>query len=338
MFPVSPSAIVVSVYAEESASTGVDQLVEALTPGARHVRINGNDAISLIRASKQLIDTLGARSSEVRKGGAIEQRETFSSVAGRFLSEVEQGQRYLVVSQSTIPLDLGFDATGDWGGRAVFSHVSSYQAPTEELYSRVIRPRAFPLEGYLLVCPMRMDRPVPRHLQDIVTVALALEDRMPVELWLQPRYEHALDAFRRTDLSWLHIDTHGARDHKMMLGPTRDNQRLVDAEALPSRIFTPLVVVCGCELMSGPESIGMTLFRRGVEAVFGPCAIFQSLGVANSEEGEAAWYRVLFESLLSGLDLGTSLLTARRSVSGDGILKYAYLIGGSSHVRFCVPS
>ena len=64
----------------------------------------------------------------------------------------------------------------------------------------------------------------------------------------------------------------------------------------------------------------------------GPGAVFQSLGVANTEDGEAAWYRSFFDSLLSGQDVGESLAT-RRATQG-GLLKYVWAIVGSSLLSF----
>jgi hypothetical protein len=324
---------VVSVFPDEQETAAIGGLTRALSPDSQYLGVHGQQARDLLSSSQELIDALSHRTAEVRAGREILQRATFNDVVRACLPAAKAGERYLLVSPSTVPLDLAFDEIGNWGDRAIFSHLCFPQPPSDEVLARVLRPRTFPLEGYLLVCPMAMDRAVPRHLQDIVTVALSLESQMPVELWLQPRYDRALQALSRTDLSWLHIDTHGTQS-QLMLGPSRADRRLAGAAELPPRVFTPLLLIVGCALLAGPDSVGSVLFRRGAETVFGPCAIFQSLGVANSEEGEAAWYRVFFESLLSGLDTGTSLLRARCSVQGTGILKYAYLLCGSSYVRF----
>jgi hypothetical protein len=321
------------VFPDERESVAIGKRLSAVGPKYKFVSVHGQPARDLLAAGGELIDALGNNAWDVREGKSIPQRDVFSEAARCGLPSVEDGARYLIVSPSTVPLDLACDESGSWGDRAIFSHLCVPQAPSEGLLARAVLPRAFPLEGYLLVCPMRMDRLVPRHLQDIVTVALSFESSMPVELWLQPRYDRALQALSRTDLSWLHIDTHGTRT-RIMLGPTREGQQMAGASELPTRVFTPLVIVVGCALLSGSDGIGAVLFRRGAEAVFGPCAVFHSLGVANSEDGEAAWYRTLFESLLRGADLGVSLLHARQSVTGSGILKHAYLIAGSSYVRF----
>jgi hypothetical protein len=326
---------VISVFPDKANSDSLRKRLQTLGVDNGHIDVSDQTATHLLNASQELVQALDHRAFDVRAGLGLEEREAFSRIARNCLPAAIEGGRYLVVSPATVPLDLAFDAGGNWGDRAIYSHLYSYDAPSAGLLTRALWPKELPLEGYLLLCPMAMDRAIPRHLQDIVTVALELESRMPVELWLQPRYDRATQALARTDLSWLHIDTHGTPT-KIMLGSTREDQELAGAEDLPPRVFTPLFIIVGCALASGPESISSVLFQRGAEAVFGPCAIFQSLGVANSEEGEATWYRVLFDSLLTGFDIGMSLLRARRSVAGSGILKYAYLIVGSSFLRFDV--
>jgi len=181
-----------------------------------------------------------------------------------------------------------------------------------------------------------MDRALPRKQQDIVTVALGLEHQMPVELWLQPSFERARQAFGAKHVACLHLDTHGDADGRsIMLGPSRDGGHYIDADALPRVVRPPLIVVCGCALNGNPHSIGPALQRRGALSVFGPCTTFQSLGVANSEEGEAHWYRSFFMAMAAGIDVGTSLMQTRLAVRG-GLLKYAWVIVGSS--QLCFPS
>ena len=164
-----------------------------------------------------------------------------------------------------------------------------------EVLKRFLFPIKQTIDTYLLVCPMAMDRPLARHLQDTVTVALSFEERMPVELWLQPSLDRAIQGLRRTDVTWLHIDTHGDRDGQLiMLGPSRGTRDLVDADAIPESVRFPLVMVVGCGLTAKYNSVGAALLARGAQSVFGPCTVFESLGIANSEEGQAKWYGTFF--------------------------------------------
>lgn len=181
---------------------------------------------------------------------------------------------------------------------------------------------------------MAMDRALPRHLQDIIVVALGFERSMPVEVWLQPSLPRTIQGLKRDDVSWLHLDTHGSRDGTMvMLYPTREGSQMVGSDVLPEAIETPFVMLVGCALTASHESIGQALLLRGVKSVFGPCAIFQSLGIANSEEEQANWYRTFYSALLSGNDVGSSLLKARTITKG-GLLKFGWLIMGSSLLHF----
>jgi hypothetical protein len=327
------STAVVSVFVKKSHALDSVRRARRLGFDGDHRAIFGRQAIELLGASTALIAKLGSAAADVRLGARFPELAAFSRVARKCVDRPRRRGRYLLVSQHTVPLDLVSYGNEAWGARGIYSHLCSSVPPTHNRLRRALTPAVFPLQSYLLVCPMAMDRAVPRHHQDIVTVALSLESQLPVELWLQPSYERALDAFSRKDLSWLHVDTHG-QGSSMMLGPSRSHGRFAGSADLPSKIDIPITIVVGCSLTSGPDSIGTMLFARGARAVLGPCAIFQSLGVANSEDGEAGWYRVLFESMIAGRDLGTSLQLARRSVPGPGILKYAYLIAGSSQVRF----
>ena len=325
--------IIVSIFEQKKECDKISDLVQRVSPTIFHICIHGEAASILFNKGAALVHALAKKAKEVKQGRAIKERHDFSLLAIARLPPIKQKDRFLIISSSLVPLDLVFDKDGDWGNRAIFSHINTEAAPSIEILIRALFPQSFSLQGYLLACPMAMDRQVPRNLQDIITVATSLESFMPVEIWLQTKFSRALEAFSRTDLSWLHIDTHGTQS-KIMLGPTRQGGRMATSEELPNRIFTPLLILVGCSLLSGPQSIGSTLFQKGATTVFGPCTSFLSLGVANSEEGEAAWYEVFFDSLIAGMDTGNALLAARNSVSGNGILKFAYLICGSSFLKF----
>jgi hypothetical protein len=279
---------------------------------------------------------MGQWSSAIRSGYEVAERRELSAAVNRALHATLVERRILVVAPDVVPVDMVTDPDGrTWGEHCAISHIPTGTAPLSDvLLRRAVRARRRALGTYALVCPMAMDRNVARHLQDIVTVALSLESRMPVELWLQPSLHRALQSFRARHLSWLHIDTHGGSDGRsIMLGPSREGGAWLAADAIPARVGVPLVVACGCVLNAGSEAIGATLLRRGVRTVFGPCTTFESLGIANSEEGEAAWYRAFFMSLIDGHDVGTSLLRARQQTPG-GALEFGWVLLGSSLLGF----
>jgi hypothetical protein len=160
-----------------------------------------------------------------------------------------------------------------------------------------------------------------------------LESSCPVEISLQPSYEHALAAFTRQDVSWLHVDTHGT-PASIMLGPTRDSRQMAKPSELPRTVAVPFVILVGCQLTSGATSIGSALLRRGPVSIWGPCVTFASLGLAGSDDSQIAWYERFLSSLIDGHDVGRSLLLARQAVSDDSALKFTWLILGSSLLRF----
>jgi hypothetical protein len=169
------------------------------------------------------------------------------------------------------------------------SALMPFQDDWTHLPISVLRPHRSPLETYLLVCPMAMDRILARHQQDIIIVATRLESRCPVEISLQPSFERAVASFGRKDVSWLHVDTHGTA-HSIMLGPSRDLRQMAQATDLPVDIPVPLVILVGCELTYAATSIGSAVLERGPTSVWGPCVTFASLALAGSDTAQLLWY------------------------------------------------
>jgi hypothetical protein len=201
------------------------------------------------------------------------------------------------------------------------------------MLEKALRPHRVSLGTYLLLCPMAMDRALERHQQDIVIVATELESLLPVEILLQPPYERARDSFARDDVGWLHIDTHGTST-SIMLGPSRGSRKMVSAADLAEQVPVPLVMLVGCELTSGTESIGSALLERGPSSIWGPCVKFTSLGLAGSDDSQILWYDNFFRSLLVGHDIGKSLLLTRQRLTGGSALKFTWLLLGSSLLSF----
>jgi hypothetical protein len=296
--------------------------------------ISGSQARDLLRLGQELTACLSREVIVIDEGGDVSERQQFSEVARAMVPAPKSGDRYVVVAPTLLPLDLVFDSEGEWGDRGIFSHILA-DVPEEQLVERALSPVRAPLRAYLLLCPMAMDRYTSRHNQDIVVVATELESQLPVEIWLQPELERTRTALTRNDVSWLHIDTHGdASGRRWMIGPTRAGGGFLAADETPFGVSPPLIVLVGCALVGGPKSVGSVLYERGARSVFGPCAVFRSLGVAGSEAQEAEWYRTLFAALLAGKDIGHSVLEARLSVAPGRILKYAWMIVGSSLLSF----
>ncbi len=319
----------VAVLEDQSTLRALHRLWPEGAPGWELVVVPEAEAEHLLAISRELKQDL-----ECSAGRLIpESLDRFSRVVSDVLPGPVDEDRNVVASPWPVPLDLVQDGDGDWGARGIFSHVLLPEGASLEVLRRSIsNPEPAPIGTYLLVCPMAMDRNVPRHLQDIVRVATELENSLPVELWLQPSLDRALQAFEQPQVGVLHIDTHGSAT-TIMMGPTRDGARQIGPDMLPAHISTPLVIAVGCELTGSADGIGAELVRRGVTATFGSYIRFHSLGVTGSEEAEADWYRHLLHPLIRGDDLGQAVLAARRGV-GDGILRYCWLTLGSSLLRF----
>jgi len=318
--------LIVSIFPERAQSDVVDELVAPFGDVWTHLPVSGDDANRLLFAGMSLLGSIQRAPSDV-------DRDSFSRAALDSIPNPANDDRFLIISPMTCPLDLVYDDTGDWGDRAIFSHLNSDKAPSPHMLHKALRPRRVSLGTYLLLCPMAMDRALARHLQDIMIVATGLESLLPVEILLQPLYEHARDSFARDDVGWLHVDTHGTST-KIMLGPSRGSGQMASAADLPEQVSVPFVMLVGCELTSGVESIGSVLLERGPSAIWGPCVKFMSLGLTGSDDSQILWYDSFFRSLLEGHDIGRSLLLARQRLTGGSVLKYTWLLLGSSLLSF----
>ncbi|MGF1504967.1 MAG: hypothetical protein ACFB51_07530 [Anaerolineae bacterium] len=319
---MSRNNIVLSIFEED--------ITFDLPPGWKHIPVRGDKALQLLRASQALQASLDG----VRK--ISPEHADFSALSKSVVPHSIIGHRIVVVTPALVPLDIvQQDNDTYWGDHTIFSHVlTEPPVDTNLLHRCTVVPEARPLQTYLLACPMEIDRPIPRHLQDIVMTALRYEIDMPVELWLQPSLERIYDAFTRTDVSWLHIDTHGDNlGLHIMLGPTRELRDMVAAGDLPKTIHPPLIMPVGCALTRRSDGIGMTLLHNGAQSVMGPSIVFESLSMSNSDDSEMLWYQTFFDALLGQHDVGESLLIARQK-TGESILKYMWVILGSSFTRF----
>ncbi len=318
--------LIVSIFPERAQSDVVGELVAPYGDIWTHLPVSGDDADRLLFAGMSLLGS-------IQRDPSVVDRDRFSRAVLNSVPIPAGDDRFLIISQMTCPLDLVRDDTGDWGDRAIFSHLNSAKAPSLHMLEKALRPRRVSLDTYLLLCPMAMDRALARHRQDIVIVATGLESLLPVEILLQPPYERARDSFARDDVGWLHVDTHGTPT-QIMLGPSRGSRQMVSAADLPGHVPVPLVILVGCELTSGTESIGSALLERGPSSIWGPCVKFTSLGLAGSDDSQILWYNNFFRSLLDGHDVGKSLLLARQRLTGGSALKFTWLLLGSSLLSF----
>jgi hypothetical protein len=317
---------VVSIFPERATCDAVEHMVASFGAGWTPMTVSGNEARGLLGEARALL-------AAIERDPSTADRGPFSKAAVKAIPDVGKADRFFVISPTVCPLELVRDHGRNWGDRAIFSHFHTTAAPSARIVRNALRPRRVPLGTYLLLCPMEMDRALARNLQDIIVVATRLESKCPVDIALQPSYEQALATFARNDVSWLHVDTHGTAE-SIMLGPSRDSGLMAKPTDLPGRIPVPLVVLVGCQLTSGAASIGSGILRRGPISIWGPCVTFTSLGLAGSDDSQILWYETFFGSLLSGHDIGKSLLLARQALSDDSPLKFTWLILGSSLLCF----
>ena len=226
--------LIVSIFPEHAQCDVVDEIVAPFANAWTHLPVSGN-------AARRLLDTGRSLLKSIERYPSTVDRVPFSRAVLKSVPIPGCDDRFLVISPKTCPLDLVHDDAGDWGDRAIFSHLHVAETPLAHMIEKALLPRDVSLGTYLLLCPMTMDRARPRHLQDIIIVATKLESMLPVEISLQPPYERVLDSFVRNDVSWIHVDTHGT-SRSVMLGPSRGSRKMATATDLPEHIPVPLVI------------------------------------------------------------------------------------------------
>jgi hypothetical protein len=231
----------------------------------------------------------------------------FSNAIAIAIPGVLNYKRVHVVSRSLLPIELAFGEGGFVGDRVVVSHVFHSRSRA----TLVPTPQRLPLGTYVIEAVIGMPEGMRRADQDIVQVALALENRFPVELHFGGGRDNLERVLARRDVGILHIDTHGGeRGDAIQISRAGDMLR---ASALPRRIGVPVVLLFGCEGLADASAFGSVLHHNGAQAVISAFAKFQSFGLTGDADSEKRIYEAFFEAVVAGEDIGTALLRLRQS-------------------------
>ena len=243
-----------------------------------------------------------------------------------------------VISEEMLPLEL-VRQKAFLGDVAEIAH--EFPSRTSPLGRR---DRRLALQRYFIDAVIRMEPPHPRASQDIVQLALKLENEIPVDLSFGGGgTDRFFGLLASKDVSILHIDTHGGPGGRAI--QISRTGTMLSSDTVPTGIRVPVILLFGCEGLASDRSFGAVLRARGAEAVISAVATFESFGLTGDPTREQAIYDAFLSALKSGETIGAALLslrqTARREVSlaaeGATLTRLLFVLLGRDDLSFAWP-
>lgn len=270
------------------------------------------------------------------------QLHAFSAAVLAAVPELFAYKSIEVVSRTFLPIEL-VSRDGIFLGDTV---ATSHQFAAAGQRHRRAAPRNTLFSSYVIEAAMPMPKGVPREEQDIVQVALELQQtrEFPVHLNLDP----ARDSLRRTlirdDVSILHIDTHGAE--KGIAIQTTHAGDLMPVSDIPRTVRVPLILLFGCEGVADAGAFGAVLRARGAETVISSFAKFQSFGLTGDPQREKRIYQAFFGALRSGENTANALVRLRQAARDEmtigaaqpTLTRHFFVLVGNGQLRFKQPA
>jgi hypothetical protein len=305
----------------------------------------GIDLVTLDRAILPLAANLLA---EIEAGQIDEDGEkrpralaAFSEAVLRAIPTLFEYKYIHVISPKLIPFELVQEKGRFLGDQSVVSH--EYVANNRHgnrIRASTLSPKVLPFAAYVVDAVIPAPPELPRTQQDIVEVAVGLENRLAVELQFNADANTLRRTLARRDVSVLHIDTHGG-ERGLSIQVARDGS-MMPATELPRNIHIPVVLLFGCEGVADSRSFGTALQRNGVDAVISSFAKFFSFGITGNAAREKAVYLAFFAALAEGEDVGMALLRFRMAAlremeagkANRTLTRHFFILVGNSRLRF----
>ncbi|MFY9641672.1 MAG: hypothetical protein WAK07_12345 [Rhodomicrobium sp.] len=294
--------------------------------------------------SKKIVQVAGHLREEIERGQIDEEGENSPPHLNEFSNEVlsvipklfEYNEIY-VLSSNFLPIEM-VRKDGIFAG----DHIAiSHEFEPENFAPVASSPNDRPvLSSYVIEAVIPMDPGFPRMDQDIVKVALNLEQYFPVELHFNSGLRRIKSVFNRDDIGVLHIDTHGAREGKA-IQVSRDGT-VMFAHDLPTKLQIPVVLLFGCDGVANKEAFGSVLRQRGAQAVISSFVKFVSFGITGDAEREKDVYEAFFNSVRKGESVGIALLRvhqiAQQDIAASGsrktLTRLFFVLIGNQQLKF----
>ena len=222
----------------------------------------GGPEFQVIRLEKSVLARAGKLLEEIDKGLIHEtgprsppSLKAFSAEILAAIPNIFEASEIHVVSEQMLPIELVNDRWGFLGDMASISH-------EYDVASYTLQVVVDALDSYTIEAVIGMPPGMPRAKQDIVELALSLEQEVPVDIRFNSGLHGLQSSLRRADLSVLHIDTHGS-DKGLSIQASRAGD-MMKASDLPTSIHPRLVLLFGCEGVAQAELVRIaTACARG---------------------------------------------------------------------------
>ena len=294
------------------------------------------------------IEHVGQLKGEIEKGSVFEtgpgsppRLNVFSKAVLAAVPDIFSYRHVRVISEEMVPLEMvrqGKEFLGDVA-EIVHEFPTNGKAPLAGN-----RGRMLPLSRYFIDAVIGMPPGVSRAGQDIVQLALKLENEIPVELSFGGGTGGRLaQLLARDDLSILHLDTHGGPGGRAI--QISRSGAMLDGNGIPDPVRVPVVLLFGCEGVAARASFGSVLRARGAEAVISSIATFESFGLTGDAKRERLVYEAFFSTLRSGETIGKALVSLRQAAKREGrrvsrratLTRLLFVLVGRDDLAFAWP-
>ncbi len=298
--------------------------------------------LDLFFLSKKAVQVAVELSEEIESGLIDEDGKNSPPHLSEFSNEVlsivpklfEYNEIY-VISSNFVPIEMVRKGGIFAGDRIAISH----EFELEQFRSgALLTDQQRALSSYVIEAVIPMEPGYSRINQDIVKVALSLEQYFPVDLHFNSGLLRIEQVLGRDDIGILHIDTHGAG---IAIQVSRDGT-LMYARDIPKKLQIPLVLLFGCDGVANKDAFGSVIHQRGTPAVISSFVKFVSFGITGDAEREADVYTTFFNSIRKGESVGIALLRihqiAQQDIMASGsqktLTRLFFVLIGNPHLKF----
>lgn len=301
----TPRALLIVAHGKHGGAIGGDGTALGFDQVARL-----DEHASLLAA--KLLEDIDRGQIDEAGPGSPRSLQAFSDVVLSTVPDIFAYKSIHILSDALLPIELVHKEGLFVGDRVATSHEFGGADQRNPRPS----PREVRLASYIIEAAEPMPKGSPRAGQDIIQVALELEQVFSVELHLNPMRGSILRSLGRDDVGILHIDTHGAEKGRAIQVTYAGD--LLPASDIPQRVRVPLILLFGCEGVADRQAFGSVARERGAEAVISSFAKFESFGLTGDASREKHIYQAFFDALRAGDNVGSALLRLRQ-VANDQI-------------------
>jgi hypothetical protein len=310
----------------------------------RDARQSGYQAIRLPPDTVRLAGQLRAEIEDGRIAengpNAPAELDAFSAAVLQAIPDLFEYHFIRVISHQILPLEMVRRDDAFLGDVAEIAHEFT---KGEAISSLALHGKKLTFSRYVIEAIIGMPTGMSRIDQDIVKVALKLENEIPLEVDFNGGAGALTRALGRKDVSILHIDTHGGLGGRSIQASRAGE--MLHATDIRAPVRVPLVLLFGCEGVGSAQAFGSILHARGAEAVISSFAKFDSFGLTGDPVREQQIYEGFFSALRAGRTIGAALVSLRQAALHEGrassqvttLTRLLFVLVGREDIAFAWP-